>query len=223
MADDDEPKERPAFYTITPEATGQEKKCSTGFTGKAKAAYTNGDVFEGLYANGLRQGTGVYTYENRDVYEGKFQDNLKTGLGRVTYKKGGFYRGYFKDGKRDGEGTFEYANKDIYSGMWKDNMRHGAGTYVFANTKYEFKGDWKDGQILHGTWSLTDGSKYIGGFKHQKPSGDGIWQTAKGTIVEGAYVQQVVPIDGESQKAGAPPPVRTRIFWKTATLVGVED
>jgi len=144
---------------------------------------------------------------------------LKTDLGRVTYKKGGFYHGYFKDGKREGEGTFKYANGDLYSGMWKDGKRHGKGTYVYAGTKYEMKGDWKDGQIVSGTWTFIDGTKYVGTFKQQKPCGDGVWQTAKGTIVEGAYVQQIVPIDGEESKPGGQPPTETRIFWKTATMV----
>merc|ERR1711966_51423 len=120
---------------------------------------------------GMRQGQGKYTYYSGDVFTGTFENNLKTGKGRITYKKGGFYHGCFKDGLRDGEGTFKYASGDIYSGMWKAGKRHGPGTYVFAVTKYEYKGEWKDGQIAQGTWTLTDGTKYEGKFKDQKPYG----------------------------------------------------
>ena len=98
MADDEELPEPPSQYTLTTEAG--EKKTSIGFSGKGAAAYTNGDVYEGLFENGARQGSGTYKYRCGDVYEGSFENNLKTGLGRVTYKKGGFYHGYFKEGKR---------------------------------------------------------------------------------------------------------------------------
>jgi len=63
------------------------------------------------------------------------------------------------------------------------------------------KGTWKDGQITNGTWTLTDGTRCVGGFRNQKPCGDGVWETAKGTVVEGAYVQQVVPIDDDKTVA----------------------
>merc|ERR1712048_1385320 len=178
---------------------------------------------------GIRQGKGSYQYYQKtgyDVFEGDFHDNKKTGLGKVTYKVGGFYHGYFSNGKRHGEGTFKYKNGDIYSGIWKEGKRHGQGTYVFAGTKYEMKGTWKDGQFVQGTWTLTDGTRYVGNFRNQKPCGDGLWETAKGTIVEGAYVQQIVPIDDDQNKkvvVGSIPATETRIFWKTSTMVGADD
>ncbi|CAE7250773.1 Rsph1 [Symbiodinium necroappetens] len=175
-----------ARYTLVTEAG--EQKTSIGFTGKATANYANGDIYEGLFENGIRHGQGTYTYLKGDVFSGTFDNNQKTGLGRIVYKKGGYYHGHFKGGKREGEGTFQYANGDIFSGYWKDGKKHGSGTYVFNKTKYEYKGEWKDGQISTGTWTLTvDGTQYQGTFQSQLPS----------TIVEGSYVQQVVPLDSE--------------------------
>lgn len=204
------------------ETASGEKPCSIGFTGAAVAHYPNGDKFDGVFKDGQRQGKGSYTYKNGDVFEGYF-DKVKSGLGRVTYAKGGFFQGYFVDGKREGEGTFKYPNGDIYSGFWKAGKKHGKGTYVFAGTKYEYKGEWKNGQITTGTWKFSDGTTYIGGFQAQKPCGDGTWQTAKGTIVEGAYVQQVVPIDDSPIVPGKPPETETRTFWKTAAMIGADD
>eukprot|EP00927_Polykrikos_kofoidii_P079850 TRINITY_DN76685_c0_g1_i1.p2 TRINITY_DN76685_c0_g1~~TRINITY_DN76685_c0_g1_i1.p2 ORF type:complete len:237 (-),score=60.41 TRINITY_DN76685_c0_g1_i1:53-763(-) len=236
MAEEEELPEPPTAYQLTPE--GQEAKpTSIGFSGTGKAEYTTGDVYEGAFEDGKRQGKGKYMYYKKtgyDTFKGTFENNKKTGLGRVDYKNGGFYHGHFKAGRRDGEGTFRYGNGDIYSGMWREGKRHGQGTYVFAVTKYEMKGVWKDGQITEGTYTLSDGSRFVGAFKNQKPCGDGIWEMAKGTIVEGAYVQQVVPIDDDGAAkplvaaapvAAAKEPVKTetRIFWKTATMVAANE
>jgi len=223
MAEEEELPEPTGTYVLVTDAG--EKQTSVGFSGKGKATYPNGDVYEGSFVEGVRQGKGTYKCRaTGDTFEGSWENNLKTGLARVTYKKrGGFYHGYFKEGKREGEGTFKYANGDIYSGMWKDGLRHGPGTYVYAGTKYELKGDWKDGQIATGTWTFTDGTKYMGGFKQQKPCGDGVWQTAAGTVVEGTYVQQVVPIDDKPTLPTGVVPTETRAFWRTAALVAVAD
>mmetsp|Transcript_1095 Transcript_1095/g.3346 ORF Transcript_1095/g.3346 Transcript_1095/m.3346 type:complete len:223 (+) Transcript_1095:77-745(+) len=221
MGDEEELPPLPEAYTLTTEAG--EQKTSIGFTGKATAKYTNGDEYEGDFKEGIREGAGTYRYRLGDVFVGTFANNLKTGVGRVTYKKGGFFHGNFKDGVREGEGTFQYPNGDIYSGMWQKNKRNGKGTYVFTKTKYFYEGDWKDGQMISGIWSMTDGTKFVGNFVGQKPAGDGVWQMAKGTHVEGAYVQQVVPIDGAPlPKDGQPPATTTRAFWKTATMVAAD-
>merc|ERR1712238_537934 len=112
---------------------------------------------------------------------------------------------------------------DIYSGSWSGGTKQGKGTYVYAKTKYSYEGDWKEGQIVSGTWSLTDGTKYVGGFAAQKPVGDGMWHTAKGTIVEGTYSQQVLPIDAaDVAKPGFNPETETKIFWKTSSLKASE-
>lgn len=224
MGDEDE-REPPGVYTLITSAG--DKNNSIGYNGTGTANYPNGDVYEGVFESGARQGQGTYTYFSGDVFTGYFENNLKVGKGKITYKKGGFYHGFFKSGMREGEGTFKYANGDIYSGMWKAGKKHGKGTYVFSKTKYELKGEWNDGQMTTGTWSLTNGTKYLGNFKNQKPVGEGIWQTSQGTIVEGAYVQQVVPAEDKADSKvaankDAPPAVATRAFWKTATLVNAE-
>lgn len=224
MAEDEELPPPPEEYTI--QGPSEPSKCSIGFNGKGVAAYTNGDTYEGIYENGVRNGPGTYFYRStRDTFKGTFAENKKVGMGRVDYKAGGFYQGYFQDGKRHGEGTFQYPNKDIYSGMWKEGKRHGKGTYVYADTKYELKGTWKEGQMVQGTWTFTDGTRYIGGFQNNKPCGDGVWETTKGTIVEGAYVQQVLPPsdDDAGKKKDGTPLTETKIFWNTATMVAVEN
>lgn len=219
MADEGDAREPPGVYKLT-NAAGEALKSSTSFSGPGVAEYANGDIYDGIFENGIRQGRGKYTYLNGDSFDGVFQNNQETGLGRVTYAKGGFYHGHFLEGKRHGEGTFQYSNGDIYSGMWKSSKRHGSGTYVFGSNKCEYKGEWKDGQMIDGTWSLADGTKYVGGFQNQKPSGQGVWETSRGTVVHGAYAQQVLPVDpAPPAKPGQAPAMATMVAWTTSALV----
>lgn len=63
------------------------------YTGKASVQYTNGDLYEGDYVDGKKEGKGVYIYRNGDKFEGQYKDNRRTGLGRIDYSDGGFYHG----------------------------------------------------------------------------------------------------------------------------------
>jgi len=226
---DDEGKEPEGNYILVKE-TGEDTNNSWGHTGKGRVTYPNGDQFEGMFENGVRNGKGTYKYweygkpPNEQLeFEGAFKENLKTGLGMMKYRGGAFYHGHFLEGKRHGEGTFKYANGDIYSGMWENGKKHGKGTYVYSTTKYQIVGDWKNGEIVSGKWALTNGAHYIGGFKKQKPFGDGVWKFPNQTCVEGAYTQQIAPIDdGEPDKSGAPA-VETKVFWKTAAVITTEE
>ena len=188
----DEEQAPPGTYTIVFEG-GKDGTSSHGYSGKARCVYPNGDDYEGMYENGVRQGAGTYKYwqfgnppNDQLEFKGTFKENQKTGLGLMTYAKGGaFYHGHFQDGKRHGEGTFKYENGDIYSGMWHKGKKHGKGTYVYNTTKYEITGEWKDGEIISGKWRFSNNSHYVGGFKKQKPCGDGVWKFPNGTTVEG--------------------------------------
>jgi hypothetical protein len=60
-------------YTLTTEK-GEVLNYSAGFSGKGIAVYPNGDIYDGEFVDGVRQGKGKYTYgtgENPDRYEGK--------------------------------------------------------------------------------------------------------------------------------------------------------
>lgn len=225
----EEGQNEPEGKYILVKESGEDTNSSHGHTGKGRVVYPNGDKFEGMFQNGVRQGPGTYTYfefapGNEQIsFEGTFKENLKTGLGMMTFRGGAFYHGMFLEGKRHGEGTFKYANGDIYSGMWEKGKKHGKGTYVYATTKYNIVGEWKEGEMVSGKWTLTNGAHYIGGFKKQKPFGDGVWKFPTGTTVEGAYSQQIVPVDDAEPTKSGEPPTETKIFWKTAAVINVEE
>ena len=59
-------------YTLTTDK-GEARPCSKGYTGKGVAVYPNGDIYDGDFVDGVREGKGKYTYaggETPDRYEG---------------------------------------------------------------------------------------------------------------------------------------------------------
>ena len=125
-------------------------KSSEDYTGKAQVQYPNGDVYEGTFLNGVRDGKGTMTYaEQGTKYEGEWKNNLKEGIGKMTFGTDGEYTGHFVAGERSGEGIYKYLKtKDLYSGSWKNGLKHGKGTFIFFDTKMKIVGDWFNGQIM---------------------------------------------------------------------------
>ena len=62
----------PKYIFIT--ENGEKKHISFGYTGKAQAAYVNGDIYEGDFLDGIREGRGKYYYaSNGDKYDGEWK------------------------------------------------------------------------------------------------------------------------------------------------------
>jgi len=122
-------------------AEGEALKSSRGYSGKGTATYTNGDIYQGDFVDGVRHGQGVYSYttkvpEGADfqvTYSGAWEDNEKSGIGQQKYVGVGDYYGYWEAGKRHGEGVMTYENKDVYSGNWVCGQKEGKGTYYVFN------------------------------------------------------------------------------------------
>jgi hypothetical protein len=115
--------------------------------------YANGDVFEGEFLHGMKQGMGKYTYNSGDVYEGDFSNSKMHGKGTFSYKNNGSeYTGEFKNGAPHGMGlvfnikiaifNFICVTVNIrslktknytYAGSWQNGMIHGDGSQIFSN------------------------------------------------------------------------------------------
>jgi hypothetical protein len=66
---DEEGDQGAKYVFVTPE--GPRKQGSRHYTGKATASYPNGDLYEGQYSAGIREGRGTYRYAaTGDKYEG---------------------------------------------------------------------------------------------------------------------------------------------------------
>lgn len=85
-----ENEEKP--FVFTP-ANGVEASIR-GYKGRARAEFSNGDVYDGEYKNGLKHGKGVYEYISKtegipnDTYKGDFQENMRHGIGILTHYLG---------------------------------------------------------------------------------------------------------------------------------------
>ena len=133
--------------------------------GEFKRIEIDGDLFEGYFLNGKKNGRGKYIWANGNVYDGNWVDGKCTGKGKVTwsngasfdgewkdnqmsegkyiYADGSVYEGSFKNGKRDGYGKRIYTSGDKYEGRWQSGSRHGNGVYTWADGDV-YDGKWKD-------------------------------------------------------------------------------
>lgn len=84
-----------------------------------KMVYANGDMFQGLFENGVRL-DGKMTYKNGDIYQGLWVSNLKNGYGKMKYKKGDVYEGNWDNDLPNGQGTLTLANKTILNGRFEN-------------------------------------------------------------------------------------------------------
>ena len=48
---------------------------------KARQEYVNGDIYDGEWVDGKREGRGVYVYKNGNKYVGEFVAGMREGFG----------------------------------------------------------------------------------------------------------------------------------------------
>ena len=87
------------------------------------------------------------------------------------------------------KGTATWPNGQKYLGEWKEGKLHGQGSliygiYVEKNKGDVFSGLFKDGVFDgQGTYTLSDGSKYVGEYKGGNRNGLGILYSTDGSII----------------------------------------
>jgi hypothetical protein len=97
--------------------------------GRHKFVYSNGDVYDGEWVNGKKQGTGTYTRADGSVYDGEYNRDRKHGKGRCTWVNGNAYIGHWVDGVQQGQGTLTCPDGRRYEGEWYGGKQHGKGTF----------------------------------------------------------------------------------------------
>jgi|GEM_PF-3896105 len=132
-------------------------------SGFGRMEYPDGAVYEGQWANGLRQGKGTYTSWSGERYEGNWANDLAEGEGFKTFSNGFYMKGIFKDGKLI-SGIFNRADKEILKGTFDDEWFEGE---IIAHNGKSIKGrariDWKLLPLvtLHeAKWISSVGRKY---------------------------------------------------------------
>lgn len=86
--------------------------------------YVNGDIFEGMWVDGVKKGNGVIRYNNKDRYEGNFDSDLPNGIGKYYFSNGDIYEGPFKNGFQHGFGKY-YTAFDGFTQeyVWEEGKR----------------------------------------------------------------------------------------------------
>jgi hypothetical protein len=87
--------------------------------GEGDMTWSNGDVYQGSFFNGVRHGTGTLSFGgDGGEYVGTWECNHIHGSGTRRFPNGDVYVGSYVDGKRSGDGRFYYSNGDMYTGAW---------------------------------------------------------------------------------------------------------
>ena len=97
-------------------------------SGQGVFHWPDGRVYEGHFANGLRQGFGKLKFLednpiDLDYYEGQWKDDSATGFGRMVWKNGQRHEGYFRNGLQEGGGVLYSAeNSVVEEGKWHEGQ-----------------------------------------------------------------------------------------------------
>jgi hypothetical protein len=75
-----------------------------------------------------------YTYPNGNMYEGKYEKGLRNGLGRFVWRRTDEkYEGEWRGDQRNGFGTHIWHDGTKYMGEFRTNELEGAGVYMWPD------------------------------------------------------------------------------------------
>lgn len=145
--------------------------------------WNNGDVYEGSFVNGTRDGQGSLHFADGSYYYGEWKSDLMHGQGLRRFQNGNTYKGAYQNGKRQGKnGKFEFTNGDTYIGEFYDNKFHGRGTFTYRNG-VTFEGNFCEGK-RHGKGSYQQPGEYtdFSWYFKDKPVGLGVRWNYDGSL-----------------------------------------
>jgi len=156
----------------------EKKKNSVILDAEVTLAYPSKFTYHGCYnGQGLPHGpNGIMKWSNGDVYEGNFWNGMQDGLGTFYFSDGSEYVGKWECNMMHGEGTRRFINGSVYSGPYNRGKRKGKnGHFYFSNGDAyvgEFDYDQFEGK---GIFYYGNGIVYEGGFANGKRNGEGIF------------------------------------------------
>ncbi|CDW73108.1 morn repeat protein [Stylonychia lemnae] len=127
---------------------GEYDKVTKQKDGRGRYIWSSGQVYDGLWKNGLRNLYGRYVYVSGNYYIGEWKDSKINGYGKYYENSGDYYEGQYLNGKRQGLGLYKYISGDQYYGQWVNENRQGVGVFTFKNGDI-YLGQWMNGQV-HG-------------------------------------------------------------------------
>lgn len=210
------------------------------YHGEGTYTFANGNKHVGQHKDGKANGQGTRTLADGTKYVGEWEDGKPNGQGTYTYANGDKYVGDHKDGQRNGQGTYTFADGRVQEGIWAEDKfvraekinlpnqqtdlalnedrrrleaelrsqqsaqetqgnlppcppsnevsRHMCfGTYTSTNGN-KYVGEWKDNKYHgRGTYTYANGDKYVGEFEDNKYHGQGTYTIADGRVQKGTW------------------------------------
>ena len=160
------------------------------FSGKGRAVFRNGNIYEGQFDRGNMHGHGVLVWPNGVKYDGQFRYNALEGQGTYSFPDGSSYVGAVAAALRHGHGTFTTPDGGSYTGEWDKGKRHGEGTMKYdAHGLQVFSGSFKDDlRCGKGSMKYASGNIYDGHWAHDMRDGEGVMTWAGGAqVYEGLW------------------------------------
>lgn len=114
--------------------------------------------YQGEYAHGVKEGTGLLELAGGDIIQGKFVNGLLEGEGiQYQYADGKTFFGDYIANRKHGNGVFMYEDGTRFEGNYEFDLRHGQGALMFSDER-SLKGNWKAG-VKEGKFEYFDGKE----------------------------------------------------------------
>ena len=107
--------------------------------------WSNGDVYEGDFVDGMRTGEGTFRWADGKTYVGSFKEDAREGLGTLTWTDGSSYTGEFLNGRMHGKGKLSWANGESYIGWFANDKMDGQGIHYAKDMSVIYDGPWIEG------------------------------------------------------------------------------
>jgi hypothetical protein len=102
---------------------------------------------------------GLYFFKDGHRYEGMWAEGKRNGHGKMEYAEGDSYGGDWAGDKRSGVGVLRLgmllvwvkwfmvfaASGDVFRGHWRNDKKDGAGTFYYHNSGKIYEGEWTEG------------------------------------------------------------------------------
>lgn len=170
-----------------------------------------GEMYEGEWKCGLREGRGKSVAASGEEYEGLWVVNEKEGFGCLRDKCGSEYVGVFERGRKEKFGRIQYGDSNAalyYIGGFAQDSFSGLGS-LWLRSGAQYSGGFKAG-LKHGGgmmyWPLE--GMYAGGFARDTSHGMGCYCWENGNVYDGQWVNGVMEgcgklmVRGESYEGG---------------------
>ena len=72
----------------------------------------------------------------------------------------------------NGYGTLVTSTGQKFIGQFKDGLRHGKGVFILPGGR-KLEGTWRENEIVEGTYTKPDGTRYVGQWKYRERNGRG--------------------------------------------------